>query len=52
MTTLDKEIQEQLNNETRVVVEGVKGESKDWSEHPFDCDPGFQEDFSHIISNE
>ena len=29
-----------------------KGEPKDWSEHPFDRDPDFQEELIHILSNE
>ena len=35
ITTLDKVIQEQLNNKAQVIVEGGKVNMKDWSEHPF-----------------
>ena len=52
ITTLDKAIQERLNEEDRVIVEGGKGEPKDWSEHSFDRGPDYQEKFSHIVSNE
>ena len=51
-TTLDKAIKEWLNDEAHVIVEGGKGEPKDWSEHTFDRDPGFQEEFIHSVSNE
>ena len=52
ITKLGKAIQERLEDEARVVVQGGKAEPKYWSEHPFNRDPGFQEDFSHIVSNE
>ena len=52
IAALDKEIQERLNDEAHVIVEGGKGEPEDWSEHTFDRDPDFQEYFSHVISNE
>ena len=32
----DKAIQERLNEKSHIIVEGVKGERKDWNEHPFD----------------
>ena len=51
-TPLDKAIQECVNDKAHVIVEGGKGDPKDWSEHPFDIDPDFQEEFSHVISNE
>ena len=52
ITTLDKAIQERLNDKSHVISEGGKGESKNWSEHPFNCNPDIQEEFSHVISNE
>ena len=52
ITKLDKEIQERLNDEAHIIVEEGKGESKYWSEHPFDCNPDFQDYFSHVVSNE
>ena len=50
ITALDKVIQERLNYESHVVVKGG-GEPKDWSEHPFDRDSDFKEEFSHFVSN-
>ena len=29
-----------------------KEKPKDWNEHIFDRDPDFQEEFSHVVSNE
>ena len=52
ITALDKAIQEFLNDKAHIIVEGGKGEPRDWSEHPFDKDPGFQEEFIHVVSNE
>ena len=52
ITALDKAIQEYLNDKNHVIVERGKGEPRDWSEHPFDSVPGFQEEFSHVVSNE
>ena len=46
-----KAIKELLNDEYHVIVEGSKGKPKDWSEYPFDSDPYFQEEFSHVVSN-
>ena len=34
------------------MVQGCKGEPKDWSENIFDRNPGFQQQFSHAVSNE
>ena len=48
---MDKAIQKRLIGEARVIVEGGKSKPKDWSEHPFDSGPDFQEDFSHVVSN-
>ena len=47
----DKEIKQHLNSEAHIIVEGGKGEPNDFSEHPFDCGPDFQEEFDHIVSN-
>ena len=52
IAALDKTIQERLNNESHIIVEGGKGESKDWSEYTFDRNPDFQEEFKNIVSNE
>ena len=35
-----------------VIVEGGKGDPKDWSEHPFDRNPDFWEEFRHVVFNE
>ena len=52
IAVFDKAIQEGLNNKAHVIAERSKGNPKDWSEHPFDHDPDFQEEFDHIVSNE
>ena len=44
-------IQERLNEKPHVIVEWDKDEPKNWSEHPYDLDPDFQEEFDHIVSN-
>ena len=52
ITALDEAIQERLNNKYHVIVEGGKGETKDWNEHPFGNEPTLEEEFSHMIYNE
>ena len=52
VTKLDKAIQERLSDEAYVIADGGKGEPKDWSEHPFDRDSDFQEELSHVVSND
>ena len=52
ITALDKAIQERINDEAHVIVEGGKGKTKDWSEHTFDIDPDFHEEFSNVVSND
>ena len=52
ITTFDKENQEHLNAEYHFIVEGDKGNPKDWSEHPFDRNPDFQEEFIYVVSDE
>ena len=49
---MDKAIQEHLNDKSHVIIEGGKGKPDNWSEHPFDRDPDFQEEFVHDVSNE
>ena len=39
---MEKAIQEHVNGEAHVIVEGGKGNPKDWSEHTFDHDPDFR----------
>ena len=34
------------------MVNRSQGKPKDWSEHPFDSKPDFQEEFSYVVSNE
>ena len=48
---MDKSIQERLNDEAHFIVEGGKGEPDIWSEHTFNRNPGFQEEFSHVAPN-
>ena len=52
ITALDKAIQERHNDKSHVIFEGGKGDPKDWREHTFDRKPDFQEEFSHVVSNE
>ena len=52
IAALYQAIQECLNNDVRIIVEGSKGKPKFWIEHPFDWDPDFQEEFNHIGFNE
>ena len=52
ITALDKAVQERLNDKSHIIVEGGKDNLKNWSEHPFNCDPDFQEEFRYIISDE
>ena len=49
---MDKAIQERFNDEVHLIVKGGKGKPKDWSEQPFDRDPNFQKEFSHVLSND
>ena len=42
ISAVEKAIQEHVNGEAHVIVEGGKGNPKDWSEHPFDHDPDFR----------
>ena len=42
ITVLDKAIHERLNDKSHAIVEGGKGEPKNWSEHPIERYPGFQ----------
>ena len=52
ITALDKAFLDCLNNKYHVIFQGGKGEPKDLSEHPLYRDRDFQEEFSHVISNE
>ena len=52
IAALDKAIQEFLNDEAHIIVEGGMGEPKDWSGYPFDSKTDFQEKLSHVVSNE
>ena len=49
---MDKAIQECLNDKAHIIVEGGKVKPKDWSEHPFERDPYFKEELSHVVSIE
>ena len=52
ITALYKAIQERFNEKSHVIIEGGKGTMNYWSKHPSDCNPYFQEEFSHVVSNE
>ena len=52
ITALDKAIQKCLIDKAHIIIEEVKGDPKDWSEQHFDRYPDFQEEFSHVVSND
>ena len=52
ISAFDKSIQERLNDKAHIIVEGGKVKKKDCSDHPFDHNPYFQEEFDHTVSNE
>ena len=49
---MDKAIQKCLIDKAHIIIEEVKGDPKDWSEQHFDRYPDFQEEFSHVVSND
>ena len=52
VTALDKKIQKSLNDEAHFIVQGGNNEPDYWIVHPFYIDPDFQEEFSHVVSND
>ena len=51
MTTFDNAVKEYLWDYNHVLNDGGKAEPYDWSTHPFEDDPDFQEEFEDAVSN-
>ena len=48
----DKTIKLRLRDHAHILEEDRTVEPSDWSTHPFDDDPDFQEEFNSVTSNE
>ena len=44
-------ITDRLNDEDRIIIEGGKSQPYDWSDHPFNEDIDFVEEFHSVVSN-
>ena len=51
MTAFDVTVKEYLGDYNHVLNNGGKSEPYDWSTHPFEDDPDFQEEFEDTVSN-
>ena len=51
MTAFDDSFKEYLRDYNHVLSDGGKSEPYDWSTHPFEDDPYFQEEFEDAVSN-
>ena len=51
MTAFDDAVKEYLRDYNHVLDDGGKPEPYDWSTHPFDDDPDFQEEFDNAVNN-
>ena len=47
----DTAITDRLDDETHIIIEGGKSQPYDWSNHPFDKDFDFIEEFHLVVSN-
>ena len=47
----DTAITDRLNDESHIIIEGGKSQPYDWSDHPFDEDIDFVEEFHSVVSN-
>ena len=47
----DTAIIDRLNNEAHIIIEWGKSQPYDWSDHPFDEDTDFVEEFHSVVSN-
>ena len=47
----DTAITDQLNDEAHIIIEGRKSQPYDWSDHPFDDDLDFVDEFHSVVSN-
>ena len=48
---IDTAITDRLNDEAHIIIEGGKSQPYDWSDHPFDEDIDFVEEFHSVVSN-
>ena len=48
---IDTAITDRLNDEAHILIEGGKSQPYDWSDHPFDEDIDFFEEFHSVVSN-
>ena len=51
LTDFDNAIKDQLNDDGYIIIEGGKAQPVDWSDHPFDDDLDFINEFQMIVSN-
>ena len=47
----DTAITDRLNDKAHIIIEGGKSQPNDWSDHPFDEDFNFVEEFHLVVSN-
>ena len=47
----DTAIIDRLNDEAHIIIKGGKSQPYDWSDHPFDEDTDFVEEFHLVVSN-
>ena len=47
----DAAITDRLNDEAHIIIEGGKSQPYDWSDHPFDEDLDFVDEFHSVVSN-
>ena len=52
MTAFDDAVKEYLQDYNHMLNDGGKSEPYDWSTHPFEDDPDFQEEFDDTIPSE
>ena len=48
----DTAITDRLNDEAHIIIEGGKSQPYDWSDHPFDEDSDFVDEFHLVVSND
>ena len=51
MTAFDDAVKGYLRDYNHVLNDGSKPEPYDWSTHPFEDDPDFQEEFDNAVNN-
>ena len=45
-------VTDRLNDEAHIIIEGGKSQPYDWSDHPFDKDSDFVDEFHLVVSND